>query len=305
MAGISSKALNGIAENRNKFNGIEFNSALDINMYDAFYRNLDPQTGRFWQVDPRPNEVLSPYAAMANNPILYSDPLGDTTWVYGRNGSLMGVINDKMRNQVHFMDNDGKGTFDGSKLTAKQSKAMASAVRKTSMAFMGSKTASDMKAISDKSTEAGKEIGFVGTVGKDREIRLTAMPIDEHNFFKHINIDRQLDKNYSKEQQSGFFLVGHVHHGKTLGPFYAGGRSPSEIHEFLGEPSNDDYAPALYRNPSASQRGQSPALVTTPNGVTIYGTATNADRRPNGTYGYPNRAIPTNDSYILYRRLKQ
>ncbi len=86
MAGISSKAANSL-ENKAKFNGIEHNNDLDLNMYDAFYRNLDPQIGRFWQVDPKPNENFSPYAAMANNPILYSDPLGDTTWVYGSTGN--------------------------------------------------------------------------------------------------------------------------------------------------------------------------------------------------------------------------
>ena len=79
MAGISSKALNGIAENKYKYNGIEQNTDFDLNMYDAFYRNFDPQTGRWWQIDPKPNDSESPYVAMGNNPILYSDFLGDTS----------------------------------------------------------------------------------------------------------------------------------------------------------------------------------------------------------------------------------
>jgi RHS repeat-associated protein len=53
MAGISSKAMNfGAPENKYKFNGIEQNEDLDLNMYDAFYRNFDPQIGRWWQIDP-------------------------------------------------------------------------------------------------------------------------------------------------------------------------------------------------------------------------------------------------------------
>jgi RHS repeat-associated protein len=77
IAGISSKAA-GKLENRFKYNGIEHNSDFDLNMYDAFYRNLDPQIGRFWQIDPKSTDDYSLYAAMNNNPIRFSDPLGDT-----------------------------------------------------------------------------------------------------------------------------------------------------------------------------------------------------------------------------------
>ena len=82
MAGISSKALSfGNPQNKYKFNGIEQNNDFDINMYDAFYRNLDPQIARFWQIDPKLEsaEAWSPYSAMLNNPIRYMDPLGDST----------------------------------------------------------------------------------------------------------------------------------------------------------------------------------------------------------------------------------
>jgi RHS repeat-associated protein len=79
MAGISSKAESfGGAENKYKYNGIELNNDFDINMYDAQYRNLDPQIGRFWQIDPKPTDEFSLYPAMNNNPIRFSDPLGDT-----------------------------------------------------------------------------------------------------------------------------------------------------------------------------------------------------------------------------------
>ncbi|WP_245705376.1 DUF6443 domain-containing protein [Chitinophaga filiformis] len=81
MAGISTNALKGTdyAKNRKEFNGIEHSVDLDLNQYDAFYRNMDPQIGRWWQVDPKPEDGLSLYAAMGNNPILKSDFLGDTT----------------------------------------------------------------------------------------------------------------------------------------------------------------------------------------------------------------------------------
>ena len=77
--GISSKALTGFAENKYKYNGIEYNNDLDLNSYDAFYRNLDPQIGRWKQIDSKSEERLSwtPYNSMRNNPISNIDPLGD------------------------------------------------------------------------------------------------------------------------------------------------------------------------------------------------------------------------------------
>jgi len=80
MAGISSNALRGknYPENRRRFNGIEQTTDLNLNQYDAFYRTMDPQLGRWWQSDPKPNMAESPYSAMGNNPIRYSDFLGDT-----------------------------------------------------------------------------------------------------------------------------------------------------------------------------------------------------------------------------------
>ena len=79
MAGISSKAAGGI-ENKKKYNGIEFDNDLDINTYEAFFRNLDPQTGRWWEIDPEIEngmENVSPYSSMYDDPILKSDFLGN------------------------------------------------------------------------------------------------------------------------------------------------------------------------------------------------------------------------------------
>ena len=78
MAGISSKAA-GMVENKKKYNGIEFENDLELNVYDAQFRELDAQTGRWWQIDPKTDEMYmwSTYASNFDNPIRYQDPLGD------------------------------------------------------------------------------------------------------------------------------------------------------------------------------------------------------------------------------------
>lgn len=69
----------GSPENKYKYNGIEKENDLEIGIYDAQLRELDGQTGRWWQIDPKIEsmEMWSPYASNFNNPILNSDPLGD------------------------------------------------------------------------------------------------------------------------------------------------------------------------------------------------------------------------------------
>ena len=78
MAGISDKSAGGI-ENKHKYNGIELDTSLGLNEYEAQLRDLDPQTGRWWQVDPETEdqEMWSPYTSNNDNPILYKDPRGN------------------------------------------------------------------------------------------------------------------------------------------------------------------------------------------------------------------------------------
>jgi RHS repeat-associated protein len=304
IAALSSKALKPYyAENKYRYNGSselqnkEFGDGTGLEMYETHFRQLDPQIGRWWQIDPKPHELFSPYATMADNPLLYSDPMGDTTWVYGSDGKSLGVINDKLKNQVHFMGYTGADRkFDASKLSKKEANALAKSFRGVSVAFMGNKTASDAKAIAAESVALKKEVGFVGSVGKDKEIRLTALPVDDGkgvdkgNLINNTPLERQIDEKYpSASDQSALFLFGHTH----VKAFLEGFTSSSPQSAFGFPSPNDsnggDYGNFLYRNNDASQKGPSPGLLATPWGVTIYSSAQNYQ----------------NISYLLFQSLKQ
>ncbi|MGN6421006.1 MAG: DUF6443 domain-containing protein [Pseudobacter sp.] len=100
MAALSSKAPGRLENTKQKFNNAEINNDLDLNTYEFFYRNYDQQIGRWWQLDPKPNEAASLYSAMGNNPISNYDPLGDTTIYYTHDGQYLFSTNDKLENAV-------------------------------------------------------------------------------------------------------------------------------------------------------------------------------------------------------------
>jgi RHS repeat-associated protein len=90
MANISSTtALK--QENKRKYNGYEQNNDFDLGLYESFYRTHDPQLGRFWQLDPKPNHFESLYAAMGNNPVLRNDPLGDRDSSISTKGEILNI----------------------------------------------------------------------------------------------------------------------------------------------------------------------------------------------------------------------
>ena len=96
MVGISSQVVNfGLPSNNKKYNGIEYDRDLELNEYEAQFRNLDHQTARWWQIDPQTDgyENLSPYASMYDDPTMISDALGNEG-VRCCEGTILGSLLD-------------------------------------------------------------------------------------------------------------------------------------------------------------------------------------------------------------------
>ena len=146
MNGISSKAESSLT-NKKKYNGIEFDEDLGLNIYEAFYRHLDPHTGRWWEIDPKIDagyENVTPYNSMFNDPIRYSDFMGDEASDGGRccggifetakavTSVVLNAMSDRLYSKINKVENAVFGTnlttAERQELTSNNLKALPGAI---------------------------------------------------------------------------------------------------------------------------------------------------------------------------------
>jgi len=107
MPGRKYQAPNSTPYRYGGANGQEKSTEINDNSYTAEYWQYDARIGKRFNLDPKPTTGISPYATFANNPIFYTDPNGDTTYVYNQNGLLKDVILDKLTsNEIIFMNDN-------------------------------------------------------------------------------------------------------------------------------------------------------------------------------------------------------
>src|SRR5690606_1537830 len=69
----TSANANSVAQ-KFKYNGVELEKSLGLNLYEMDFRQYDPVIGRFNSIDPVTHHSFSTYNAFDNNPVFWADP---------------------------------------------------------------------------------------------------------------------------------------------------------------------------------------------------------------------------------------
>ena len=280
------------------FNGVEKAREIGEGVNTTFYREQDTRAGRWWSFDPRPNAAVSPYAMMENNPIAFSDVLGDTTRVYSvEKGHYLSTVNDNYPNQEVFVKQEKYNIIQALKISENEK---GEKFRKDAEYYIGETTRKDMqKIIEDSEAENGGterffvfarprlSFGFLQSSQNDQIIPgelfifdlsegITGRTARSIPTTAAINLIGDFKYHHITLEVLGW---GHTHPtAAAAGDSEAKRRimwpSTPNVDLFTNAFSPNDFA-ALYRNPYTKKMGNNPSILLSKSGYTIYSTMLN------------------------------
>jgi len=251
------------------FNGQEHDSEIKgwQNMTHAQFWEYDPRIGKRWNLDPRPTVGISEYAAFNNNPIIYSDPYGDTTYIFNKKGILKDIILDKRKNEAIILSNsmlsyiknlDPKKYNDDAKAGLARSNAAGRFTRQV------------QKELISKWTSQRKEnIGFLYVDAKSNWIKIWTCP--------DCTAEPDPNRPTVKGEASLTALARHEDDVKKLGTILGVWHSHPENTQESSQPSQPDdivKPPTVIKSLSAEGVG----VIVQKNTITIYPIAPQVPR---------------------------
>jgi hypothetical protein len=128
----------------------------------AMYWEYDGRIGRRWELDPRPVTGVSGYACLSNNPVMFSDMMGDTTTPLFHDGTVGRTINDPGENrQIYFNKGQDKALINTLYASGKTDLEIANEMRSMDRSYIGPKTRIGLNEFQKKINKEGLEQAFV------------------------------------------------------------------------------------------------------------------------------------------------